>query len=129
MTACRPERNKEKGARGFCRQRLSELTLAVALLLPLPAVAHQLVVFASVKDDVVLITAKFPDGTAVKAGTLRILDATDTVIIEQELDGTMPIVFPIDEHTDGLVIEVDAGNGHSNYWVLTPADLQRIPRN
>ncbi len=93
------------------------------LLATLPAAAHQLTVFATVADGVVRIEATFANGTPVKAGTLRILDAQEAVIHEALLDGTAPILFPVGSHTDGMTIEVDAGGGHANYWVLTPKDL------
>ncbi|TGN67564.1 hypothetical protein E4L95_04595 [Paracoccus liaowanqingii] len=88
-----------------------------------PAAAHQLSVFARVEDGVVLIEAAFPDGRPVATGTLRILDATGALIIEQPVTPPYPIRFAVGDHTDGLRIEVDAGGGHDNYWLLTPQDL------
>lgn len=98
---------------------------ALALLICAgPASAHQLSVFAVVEDGVVLIEATFPDGRPVATGMLRILDGTGALILEQPIAPPYPIRFPVEEHSDGLRIEVDAGGGHENYWLLTPADLQ-----
>lgn len=88
------------------------------------AAAHQLSVFAKVENGVVLIEASFPDGRPVATGTLRILDAAGMLILEQPLEPPYPIRFAVGGHIDGLRIEVDAGGGHNNYWLLTPADIQ-----
>jgi nickel transport protein len=90
-----------------------------------PAAAHQLSVYATVEDGVALIEAAFADGRPVSAGTLRILDVTGALIMEQPLQPPYPIRFAVGEHIDGLRIEVDAGGGHENYWLLTPADIQQ----
>ena len=107
--------------------------LAVAMLVLLLAApsarAHQITVFATVEAGEVLIEATFADGTPVLAGTLEIRDAVDAVILTAPIDGTYPIRFPVGDHTDGLVIKVDAGNGHENYWILTPADLDGVAGN
>ncbi|MFN3311963.1 MAG: hypothetical protein ACK46Q_00660 [Hyphomonas sp.] len=104
------------------RGLLSAATLVLAVAAA-PATAHQLVVFASVNEGVVEIEATFSNGKPVVNGTLRIRDADDTLIHEEVLSAVRPIQFLVGEHLDGLRIEVDAGGGHSNYWLLTPADL------
>ena len=100
------------------------LGLALAMLLAAsPALAHRLNVFASVEDGTVVVEASFPDGGPARAGTVRIYDARDRLIRTLSLaeDGTAR--FPVEGATDGLRVEVDAGDGHSDYWILTPADL------
>lgn len=104
------------------RMRIAAALLAM-MLGPLPALAHQITVFATVANGMVDITASFADGTPVMAGTLRILDAQDKVVFAAPLDGATVAPFPVGPHTDGMTIEVDAGGGHANYWVLTPRDL------
>ncbi len=99
--------------------------IAALCLSGLPAQAHQLVVFAKVEDRTVLIDARFANGTPVAAGKLRILDATGTLIHEQLVSPPYPVRFPVGIQTDGLRIEVDAGHGHENYWLLTPHDLSQ----
>ena len=105
------------------RRSILGVVTALAVAFPRLADAHQLSVFAKAKDDAVMITAKFADGSDVKSGTLRIFGADDALILQQDIDGMWPIVFSVGPHRDGLRIEVDAGNGHDNYWILTPADL------
>lgn len=109
--------------------RFSTLSRAAAVAMtlwamgPMPAAAHQLTVFAKVENQIVLISAAFADGTPVAAGTLRIIDEDGNLLLESLVDGTYPVHFPVGTHTGGLRIEVDAGGGHENYWILTPADL------
>ncbi len=110
------------GRRGITHA-VAAAVLAICLGAPFTAQAHQLSVFARAQDDVVAITANFADGTAVKSGQLRVYSADNTLILQQDVDGTWPVLFPVGPHTDGLRIQVDAGNGHDNYWLLTPADL------
>ncbi|MFN3973337.1 MAG: hypothetical protein ACK4GO_17770 [Gemmobacter sp.] len=93
------------------------------LIVAEPVAAHQLVVFASVEDGVVDIEANFTNGKPVVSGTLRIRDAADNLIHEAPLSEARPIRFPVGDRLDGLKVEVDAGGGHSNYWLLTPTDL------
>jgi nickel transport protein len=43
------------------------------------------------------------------------------LLLSTAADGT--VSFPIQNAATGLRIEVDAGDGHSDYRILTPADL------
>lgn len=109
--------------RSWFLPRATFVMAALALLSPLPALAHQLTVFATVADDMVKITATFANGNPVMSGVLEIRGADDAVLLSQDVDGQWPVLFPVGDHKDGLRIAVDAGNGHSNYWILTPNDL------
>ena len=100
------------------------LGIALAgLLAASPALAHRLNVFASVEDGTVVVEASFPDGGPARMGAVRVYDAQDRLIRTLTLgeDGTAR--FPVEGAADGLRVEVDAGEGHSDYWILTPADL------
>ena len=97
------------------------------LLVASPALAHRLNVFASVEGGIIAVEASFPDGGPAREGTVRVYDAQDRLIRTLPLgeDGTAR--FPVEGATDGLRVEVDAGEGHSDYWILTPADLASEP--
>ncbi len=116
----------QNAQRRFPRKRYWP-TLAIAttglFLASLQAMAHQLTVFATVENGAAKITAKFADGTDVSAGRLKIYSAEDTLVLSQDMSGAWPVYFPVEAHLGGLRIEVDAGNGHSNYWILTPGDM------
>lgn len=107
--------------------RLSILGVVIALAVGCPrsADAHQLSVFAKAQDDAVMITANFANGSEVKSGILRIFGADDSLLLQQDIEGIWPVVFSVGPHRDGLRIEVDAGNGHNSYWILTPVDLSQ----
>lgn len=105
------------------------LTLAaVALALSATAaLAHQLSVFAYVEDGSVIVESRFSGGNAPRAGEVRVLDAGNALLFTLPLaeDGTAR--FPLDPaHAGtGLLIEVSTGEGHDNYWILTPEDIAR----
>ena len=102
---------------------LSLMMIAVAL----PAAAHQLRVFAFVEGETVNVEAKFSTGRIPASGEVRVLDAAETLILTLPLDPDGVTSFPLDRDAaaEGLLIEVQAGEGHSDYWLLTPEDIER----
>lgn len=93
---------------------------------PIGAAAHQLIVFASVDCEVVMVEAKFSNGNPVQIAEVRVLDG-DSVLqttLEISEDGTIEIPLDSVDHSGGLVVEVDTGN-HDNYWIVTPEDIAR----
>jgi len=93
---------------------------------PIGAVAHQLIVFASVDCKAVLVEAKFSNGNAVQIADVRVLDGENQVLqtLPIEEDGTVSVPLDSVDHSGGLVIEVDTGS-HDNYWIVTPDDITR----
>lgn len=98
----------------------------LAALAPFGAAAHQMIVFASVDCEAVLVEAKFSNGNAVQQAEVRVLDGENT--LQQTLpigeDGTVSVPLDSVDHSGGLVIEVDTGS-HDNYWIVTPEDITR----
>lgn len=105
--------------------RRAALVAALLAALAAPAAAHQLSVFASVDGEAVLVEARFSGGSRPVTGTVRVLDADGALLATLALgeDGTAR--FPLDPtaHAGGLTIEVETGEGHDDYWVLTPQDI------
>ncbi|MEM9344284.1 MAG: hypothetical protein AAGA87_14675 [Pseudomonadota bacterium] len=99
---------------------------ALVAAAPMGAAAHQLVVFASVDCESVVVEAKFSNGRVAQQGDVRVLDGENTLQSELTLeeDGTARVPLDSVDHSGGLVIEVDTG-GHDNYWILTPEDIAR----
>lgn len=100
--------------------------LALALILWAgAAIAHQLTVFAFVDAGEVVVEARFSSGRIPVEGTVRVMDAAETLVLETPLaeDGTAR--FPLDPETaaEGLMIVVITSEGHENYWILTPQDI------
>jgi nickel transport protein len=114
----RVPRERRAGAR-------TRLPLAAGLALGLPslAAAHPLLVFASVDGEEVLVEARFASGQPVQAGAVRVTDAGGAEVLRLPIAPGTPIRFPLGDAEDGLMIEVDAGGGHENYWILTPDDI------
>ncbi|MBV0913843.1 hypothetical protein [Anianabacter salinae] len=101
------------------------LGLAFTLAAALPAAAHDLRVFASVTGDTVTVESKFSTGRIPNAGEVRVLDASDTLVMTLPLgeDGVTTFALPDGAADGGLMIEVDVSEGHSDYWLLTPDDI------
>ena len=102
--------------------------LALALVVAAsPAAAHQLKVFAFVEEGSVVVEAKFSSGRAPKSGEVRVFDASGEQIDTLELGEDGTLTFPLDPaHAEsGLTIEVEASEGHDDYWILTPEDIAR----
>lgn len=96
---------------------------ALAGLLATPALAHRLMVFAAVAEGTVTVETKFSNGNRPKAGTVTVFDGADREIRRLPLgpDGTAR--FPAEGAAGGLRIEVRTGEGHDDYWILTPEDI------
>ncbi|MBM1219773.1 hypothetical protein JQU17_06155 [Ponticoccus sp. SC2-23] len=99
---------------------------AVVTAAPIGAAAHQLIVFASVDCETVLVEAKFSNGNPVQLADVRVLDGDNVLQTTLDIgeDGTVEIPLDSVDHSGGLVIEVDTGN-HDNYWIVTPEDIAR----
>ena len=106
--------------------RAAFLALAIVAV-AFPAAAHKLVVFASVTGGMVNVEAKFSTGRIPKSGEVRVFDATEALVETLPLDPDGVTSFPLDANaaSGGLMIEVEAGNGHKDYWLLTPDDIAR----
>lgn len=111
MTALRP----------FLRLWLSFLVLAVAM----PALGHGLTVFALVDGETLVIESTFSSGRVPQVGMVRIYDGYDELIHEAEVTGESAMRLPLPDWSTGLKVEVDVGDGHDGYWILTPADVRR----
>lgn len=93
---------------------------------PIGAAAHQMIVFASVDCENVLVEAKFSNGNPVKIADVRVLDGQNELLTTLPIgdDGTLAVPLESVDHSGGLVIEVDTGS-HDNYWIVTPDDIAK----
>jgi nickel transport protein len=89
------------------------------------AAAHQLIVFAWVDGDTVMVESKFAGGGPAVAGTVSVYDGGDNLLYTLEVSDKGTAEFPLDEAgiKTGLRIEMDSGDGHEDYWILTPEDI------
>jgi len=99
--------------------------VAIFLAFAGPALAHGLNVFAFVEGEEIVVEAKFASGKLPAAGEVRVFDGAETLLTVIEITEPAPIRLPLEgvPSETGLLIEVDAGNGHTDYWILTPEDL------
>ncbi len=99
--------------------------VGVALLLSSPVLAHDLRVFASVMGAEVRVEAKFSSGRTPNSGEVRVKDAAGATIMTLPIGegGVATFALPEAAKAGGLMIEVKAGDGHEDYWLLTPADI------
>ncbi len=106
--------------------RLALAALAVVVTTA-AALAHQLNVFAYVEDGAVIVESRFSNGNAPQVGEVRVLDAQNQPLMTLPLTEDGTVRFPLDpaHAAAGLLIEVSTGEGHSNYWILTPDDIER----
>lgn len=106
------------------RARLGFAIGLAAALGAAPALAHRLNVFAWIEGETVVVEAKFSNGNRARSGTIQIFDGGDRLLrtLPMGPDGTAR--FPLAGAEEGLRIEMSTGDGHDDYWILTPADIE-----
>ena len=84
--------------------------------------AHRVNVFAWVQGDTVYVEAKYPDGTTVHEGLIRVLDASGAELLTGRTNAAGEFSFKIPKQDD-LTVVLDAGMGHHADWPLSRQDL------
>ena len=77
----------------------------------LPALAHQLSVFAWVDDETVHVQGKLPKGKHPKQGTIFVYDGNDKLLLEKQIQPDGTATFPLKNWETGLKIVLDCSNG------------------
>lgn len=95
----------------------------VWLALAGPLAAHELSVFAKSEGGDIAVSAKFSSGKVPVNGTVRVVDETDRVVATGQLDAQGRARIPRPDTPGGLRVEIDLGNGHDGYWILTAEEL------
>ena len=104
------------------------LGLAIATMISVaPATAHRLIIYAYAEAGDVVVESKFSNGRPAVAGEITIADAEGAELLSVPMapTGTTRIPLPKDG-SDGITVTVTTDQGHSDYWVLTPADLGKV---
>lgn len=105
------------------------LALLFCLLLPWPAHAHKVTVFAWVEGDTVHTQSKFSGGKKVNGGKIEIYDQRYQKILEGVSDGDGKFSFARPGDATALKIVLTAGMGHTNHWIIPPEELGRKAGN
>lgn len=96
--------------------------LVLALLAPPPAEAHRVNVFAWVEGDTVFVESKYPDGTRVNEGVIRVLDEKGVERLSGKTDARGGFSFKVPP-AESLTVVLEAGMGHRADWPLSREDL------
>lgn len=87
-----------------------------------PVYAHKVNLFAYAEGGKIYTESYFPDGKAVEAGTIEVLDSQNQKIAEFKTDKEGKCSFPIPKKDD-LTIVIDASMGHKNSFLLKKTEL------
>ncbi|QHQ36406.1 hypothetical protein [Algicella marina] len=100
--------------------------LIVSLMLAAtPTLAHRLVIYAYAAGGEVIVEARFSNQKPAQTGSVTVAAEDETVLAEAELDPSGETRIPIsDSFAPGVIVTVKTGEGHEDYWVLTPDDIE-----
>ena len=98
------------------------VVLGVSFLLSGNAQAHRVNIFAWVEGDTVLVECKYPDGTKVHEGVIRVLDSAGKELLNGKTNTKGEFSFKVPKQDD-LKIVLEAGMGHRAEWPLSKQDL------
>ena len=103
------------------------LSLFAVFAFATTAQAHQLNVFAFVEEGTVVVETKLSNGNLPVSGDVEVLNAQSEVLMTLPLEKDGTVRFPLDMNDvgEGITIEVTTGEGHEDYWILTPEDIAR----
>ena len=101
---------------------LTLLVLASGSLAASQAWAHKVNLFAYVEGGTVYTESYFPDGKKVSGGTIEVLDASGTKILEGKTDAQGTFNFSLPKKED-LTIRLDAAMGHKNSFILKKSEM------
>jgi nickel transport protein len=98
------------------------LALGVVFLFAATSLAHRVNIFAWVEGDKVLVECKYPDGTKVKEGVIRVFDSAGKELLNGKTNDKGEFSFKVPK-VDDLKIVLEAGMGHRGEWPLSKQDL------
>ncbi len=101
------------------------LILAMLLAMSAPALAHRLTLYAWVDGETLVVEGKFANGGIPKLGNVRIFDGHDQLLMEAPIGENGELRTPLPGSDSGLRIEMTTSEGHEDYWVLTPHDIEQ----
>ena len=105
------------------------LLLFVAFLFPASeAFAHRVNVFAWVSGNTVHVEGRFSRSQPAREARITVYNGKNEKVLAQgtsSTTGDWSFPVPIEAKTDGLLIELDAGEGHRNTWSMPADEFQK----
>ncbi len=100
------------------------LLVLIVFLLAIPATcwAHRVNIFAYVEGKDVYTESYFADGSKVINGTVTAQDDKGQTIARGKTDTNGQFTFPLPA-VEALTIEIDAGLGHKNTYLLKKSEM------
>jgi nickel transport protein len=92
------------------------------LMVPLPAFAHKVNIFAYTEGDTVYTESYFPDGRKVEDGLIEVYDSQGNKLLEGRSDKDGQFNFKLPKKDD-LKIVINASMGHKNWYLLSRDEL------
>lgn len=96
--------------------------LVLVLLAGGDARAHRVNLFAWVEGDTVRVECKYPDGTKVRNGVIKVYDSSGKELLNGKTTDQGEFSFKVPQRDD-LKIVLEAGMGHRAEWPLSKQDL------
>jgi nickel transport protein len=99
--------------------------LGTLLLLSPAAFAHRVNIFAWVEGETVFVECRYPDGTRVHGGGVRVRDSAGRELLSGKTDDQGDFSFKVPAPED-LTIVLEAGMGHRAEWQISRQELSPI---
>jgi len=92
---------------------------------PLPAFAHNVIIFAWVEGDTIFTESKFSGGKRAINAQVQVFDREDKQLLEGKTNNKGEFSFKIPKLTD-LRIVLTAGTGHKGEWTIPESEIQEV---
>ena len=102
------------------------ILILACLLVPTPALAHKVTVFAWVEGDTVHTESKFSGGRVAKEARIEVYDAAGQKLLEGRTDDQGRFAFK-PPRPEALRIVLIAGTGHQNEWRVAAEEFTDAP--
>ena len=92
--------------------------------------AHRVSIFAWVENGIVQVQGKFSTSSPARFSKITVLNPKNNdVLLDGKTDENGCFAFPVPDGADqhGLLLKIDAGEGHQNQWIMDPQEFPRTP--
>lgn len=103
---------------------------AFLLFSPESSFAHRVSLFAWPEGDNIMTQARFSTGSAARNAKIRVFALkSQEMLLETKTDDKGEAAFPIPPKAsqEGLLLRIDAGEGHQNEWIMEKEEFSNDP--